>query len=109
MPGELRIIVTTVATREQARALARSLVEARLAACAQISEIESLYRWQGAIEQEAEFRVVFKTTAERQAAAMAAIAGQHPYELPAIHALAADAVDPRYAAWVAGETDAAKD
>jgi periplasmic divalent cation tolerance protein len=93
-------VVTTVATREQARALARALVERRLAACAQISEIESFYTWQGSVQHDPEFRVLFKTTAERYEAVEAAIRELHAYELPAIHAYAFDRVYAPYAEWI---------
>ena len=52
-------VVTTVARLEDAQAMARALVERRLAACAQIERIESVYRWQGAVQQEPEYRVLF--------------------------------------------------
>lgn len=101
-------VVTTVATLAQAQAMARSLVERRLAACAQISEIESIYRWQGAVHDEAECRIVFKTTRERYAEVEQAIRALHGYELPAIHALAFDAVHAPYADWIVSScTDAA--
>ena len=93
-------VVTTVATREQAQALADALVELRLAACAQVSAIDSVYRWQGVLQHEGEFRVVFKTTAARYAAIEAAIRERHAYALPQICAVALDPVDASYAAWV---------
>jgi periplasmic divalent cation tolerance protein len=93
-------VVTTVATQDDARRLARALVEQRLAACAQISAIESVYRWQGAVQQEVEQRVLFKTVHERYAEVEAAIRAIHPYELPAIHALPLAEVFPAYAEWV---------
>jgi periplasmic divalent cation tolerance protein len=94
------LVVTTVATREQARALARAIVELRLAACAQISAIGSFYRWQGTLHEEPEFRVLFKTRASAYAAVEAAIRERHPYELPAIHAIVASEALPAYAEWV---------
>ena len=59
----LWLAMTTVGSAAQARELAQAAVQARLAACAQISAIESVYRWQGEVLQEAEWRVLFKTTA----------------------------------------------
>jgi len=93
-------VVTTVGSAEQARALARAMVEQRLAACAQISAIESLYRWQGAVEHAPEWRVLFKTRADGYAALEAAIRARHPYELPAIHAIATQQAHAPYAEWV---------
>jgi periplasmic divalent cation tolerance protein len=98
-------ITTTVGSRDDARRLARALVERRLAACAQMEAIDSVYAWQGRIEDEPEVRLVFKTTAARQAAAVAAIAALHPYDVPEIHAEALADVHPPYAAWVADWVD----
>lgn len=80
----LWLAMTTVGSAAQARELAQAAVQARLAACAQISAIESVYRWQGEVLQEAEWRVLFKTTARAWPALQAALAQWHPYELPAI-------------------------
>jgi len=99
-------VVTTIGTREEALALARALVEQRLAACAQVSAIESVYRWQGAVQEEPEWRVLVKTTDARYAAVEAAIRALHSYELPAIHALGFEQIEPAYAAWVIDNSDA---
>ncbi|HNB46362.1 MAG TPA: divalent-cation tolerance protein CutA [Burkholderiaceae bacterium] len=102
-PGCLAV-VTTVGQRADAQALARALVELRLAACAQISEIESVYHWDGALQQDAEWRVLFKTQRALYPAVEAAILARHPYSLPAIHAWALEPISAAYAAWIAAET-----
>ena len=94
------LVVTTVASAEQAHTLARALVERRLPACAQIHVVDSVNRWQGALHEDAEFRLLFKTSAARAPALMAAIRELHPYELPALHAVPTVLADPAYAAWV---------
>jgi len=93
-------VVTTVASKKEARALARALVEARLAACAQISRIESVYPWKGKIEEGREYRVLFKTLDEHYPAVERAIRALHSYELPAIHAFPMMHVSDAYAAWI---------
>jgi periplasmic divalent cation tolerance protein len=93
-------VVTTVASREEAHRLARALVERKLAACAQISAIESVYAWKGEIQQEPEFRILLKTTDERYELVESTIRDLHSYELPAIHAFAFEHVFPAYAAWI---------
>jgi periplasmic divalent cation tolerance protein len=93
-------VITTVANRKEARALARALVEARLAACAQITRIESIYPWKGAIQHGKEYRVLFKTLDDHYPAVERAIRELHSYELPAIHACAFEHVSPAYAAWI---------
>jgi periplasmic divalent cation tolerance protein len=97
-------VVTTVGRRDQAQALARALVELRLAACAQISEIESVYRWDGALQREPEWRLLLKTQRALYPALEAAIQSRHPYSLPAIHAWALEPISPAYAAWIVAET-----
>jgi periplasmic divalent cation tolerance protein len=97
---KLLAVSTTVATLESARQIARTLVERRLAACAEIAPIESCYRWQGALANAAEFRIVFKTTDERYRAVAAAIRELHGYELPAIEAVSLEGVDEPYARWI---------
>jgi periplasmic divalent cation tolerance protein len=99
-------VFTTVGDEEQARRIARELVQRRLAACAQISRIESFYVWQGELCQEGEFRLLLKTTAGNYTATEAAIRELHPYQLPAIHAVALEHVYGPYAQWVADSVDA---
>lgn len=100
-------VVTTVGSRAEAQSLAHALVQRRLAACAQISDIRSVYRWQGRIEQADECRVVIKTTRERYAEVEQAIRELHSYELPAIHAWAFDEIHAPYADWIVQSCDAA--
>ncbi len=97
-------VVTTIGSQAEAQALARALVERRLAACAQIEPIESFYWWNGAVQHEPEFRVLFKTTEARHAEVEAAIRELHPYELPAIHAYALEHVHAPYGAWIEAST-----
>jgi len=93
-------VITTVGALAEARSMARALVERKLAACAHISEVESFYRWKGAVQNEKEFRILFKTTSERYQAIEAAIRELHSYELPAIQSFAFDQVYAPYAAWI---------
>jgi len=94
-------VVTTVATRAEAQNLAQALVQRRLAACAQITQIDSIYRWQGQVHSDAECRIIIKTTRERYAQVEQAILELHSYDLPAIHAVAFDAIHAPYGDWIA--------
>jgi periplasmic divalent cation tolerance protein len=93
-------VITTVGSRAEAQFMARALVERKLAACAQIDAIESLYTWNGAVQNEPEFRITFKTMGAQYAAIEAAIRELHSYELPAIHAVALAHIYAPYAQWV---------
>jgi periplasmic divalent cation tolerance protein len=96
----LLAVYTTIGELEQARELARELVQRRLAACAQICPIESFYHWRGELQNEPEFRLLLKTTAARYADLEAAIRSLHPYELPAIYAVAVVRGSTPYERWV---------
>ena len=98
--AEFLAVVTTVGSRAEAQAMARDLVQRRLAACAQISEIESFYTWQGEVQNDPEHRVLLKTRSTRYAEVEAAIRDMHSYELPAIHAFALAEVYAPYGEWI---------
>ena len=94
-------VTTTIDSQEAARELARSAVEARLAACAQISgPIESVYRWQSQVEQAQEWVVVFKTRALGYPGLEAHIKANHPYDVPEIVATPISEGSPDYLSWV---------
>lgn len=105
MPS-IRLVLTTLPNAEIAGALARTLVDAGLAACVNIlAPCRSVYRWQDRIEDATEVPLLIKTTAARYAALEKAIRAHHPYELPEIVALPAERGLPEYLAWVGAETD----
>lgn len=94
-------IYATFASEEEARRIARALVEEGLAACANIlAPCRSIYRWQGEIEEAAEHPAIFKTRASAAKDALARIAELHSYDVPAAVVWPiADAL-PAYAQWV---------
>lgn len=97
-------VITTVPDLAEARRIATALVERRLVACVQISEIESVFRWDGAVRHEREHRLVCKTVTARYEAVEQALLALHPYEVPAIHAMALDRVQSSYADWLDTES-----
>lgn len=101
---QLLAVLTTVDDETRARELATALVERRLVACAQISRIESVYRWDGEVLNEAEYRLLLKTTKTNYTALEAAILELHPYDTPAILALSVEAAEAAFSDWVTTET-----
>lgn len=101
-------IVTVYATfpsDEEARRIARALVEERLAACANIlGPCHSIYRWQGDIEEAEEVAALFKTGAGRAEALIARLCELHSYDVPAAAVWPIGASNPAYRAWVEEET-----
>ena len=101
MAEEVLVVLTTWPDAERARAAARALVEERLAACANlVPGVESIYRWQGAVETSAEVMVVFKTTIGRYPMLENRIRELHSYEVPEIVALRVADGLPAYLRWV---------
>ena len=94
-------VLTTIDSEEDANAIATALVERKLAACVQISRIDSVYTWQGELQRSPEFRLLVKTVDERYAAVEAAIRELHTYDLPAIIALPIEHAYAPFARWVA--------
>ncbi len=99
------LVLTQLPDRASAQALARSLVESRLAACVNVGAPgDSLYHWRGEIETAQEVTVTIKTATDRYAELEAAIRARHPYELPEI--IVVPIVDglTAYLDWIADET-----
>ncbi|MFV0130012.1 divalent-cation tolerance protein CutA [Streptomyces sp. HMX112] len=98
-------VLTTTDSAEKAERLARGAVEARLAACAQISgPVTSVYHWRDAIETSEEWQVFLKTTEDRYDALEAHLTEAHDYETPEVIALPVVRGSAGYLAWLAGET-----
>ncbi len=92
---------TTVEAEEDARRLARGLVESGLVACAQISAgMTSVYRWAGKVEEAREFRLTLKFAAQREAEVQDFLEANHPYEVPQWICCAAAAGSEKYLNWV---------
>lgn len=106
-PDEVRVCLCACPDLATARRLGRTLVDERLAACAQVLPgIESIYRWNGAVESAAEILLILKTTPMRFDALQARLVALHPYEVPELVALPAVAGLPAYLHWVAESTRA---
>lgn len=104
MTDVVTLFITT-ASSEEARKVARALLEKRLAACASIVPgVDSLYWWQGAIEEAQEWLLVVKTRQARVEALVAEVKGLHSYAVPEIIALPVVEGNPDYLAWVRSET-----
>jgi periplasmic divalent cation tolerance protein len=98
------IVLTTCGSRANAEAIAKDLVQQELAACVQIFPMDSIYRWQGAIEQAQELMLFCKITSENYAAVEAAIRALHTYETPEIVEIAIEKGSPAYLQWIASVT-----
>ncbi|MFG1359490.1 divalent-cation tolerance protein CutA [Xanthobacter pseudotagetidis] len=100
-----RLVYTTFPDHAAAEEAARSLLDQRLVACTNILPgMVSLYRWEGRTERAEEVVMLLKTTAARADEVAAAVAGLHPYEVPAILVLPVEGGGAPFLAWIAAET-----
>ena len=95
------IVLTTVANETEGKALARDLIERRLAACVNVLPGAcSIYRWKGQIAEEGEAVLVIKTAPDRLDPLRERIATHHPYELPELLVFPAAGGSADYLAWI---------
>ncbi|MFE0381599.1 divalent-cation tolerance protein CutA [Streptomyces inhibens] len=104
-PAGFLTVMTTTDSEDKAVRLARGAIEARLAACAQISApVTSVFRWESAVETNQEWQVLFKTADARYEALEAYLLETHDYETPEIIATPITRGGTGYLSWVAEET-----
>ena len=95
------LVLTTAGSDEEARKIARALVERKLAACVNIvPRIHSVYRWQGKVESAEEFLLIIKTTQGCQEPVRSAIKELHSYELPECIVIGINGGSEEYLRWV---------
>ncbi len=94
------VLLTSLPDRAAARAMAQALIAKRLVACAQMVPIESIYEWQGAVEEAAETLLLCKMKRENYAEAERLILAQHSYETPEVVLLPIEAGSSAYLAWI---------
>lgn len=99
------VVLTTLASVDDARGLVRRLVADRLVACGTILDKgTSIYRWEGDVTEASEAVVLMKTRRDRWAALAATVDELHPYDVPELLALPVDAGLGPYLDWVTAET-----
>jgi len=99
------LVLCTIDTPKHAKNLARSIVEARLAACVNLlPNLTSIYRWEGEIEEAQESLLLIKTKAELFEKLKDKIVSLHPYSVPEIIMLDIKKGEPHYLDWIMKET-----
>ena len=105
MTDDVGEVVITAADPQWLAEFTRRLVADRLAACGQqVAAIRSIYRWDGAVQDDPEARVALHTRTALVDAIVARANAEHPYDVPCVIALPVVAANPAYAEWVRAET-----
>lgn len=101
------IVVTTTDSEDRARELAAGAVAAKLGACAQVvGPVTSVYRWDGEVQTDPEWRVEIKTAADRVDPLTEHLVAAHTYDVPEVVATPITGGSAEYLAWVVDETRA---
>ncbi|WP_460955981.1 divalent-cation tolerance protein CutA [Parasphingorhabdus pacifica] len=99
-------VVTTTDSEEAAAALARGIIDARCGACVQVVPIRSFYRWKDSVQDDPEWQLQIKTSAQRLDALVEHIKAAHTYDVPEIVTVPIIAGNNDYLSWVDEETRA---
>jgi periplasmic divalent cation tolerance protein len=96
-----RIVLSTAGSEDEARKIARHLVEHQLAACVNIvPRVESIYRWQGKVETSGEWLLIIKTAVEKFPEVRDAVRKLHSYEVPECVAISIEVGSLEYLQWL---------
>jgi periplasmic divalent cation tolerance protein len=98
------VIVSTYPDKKSISRVAHIVVEKKLAACVNYTEINSVYTWKNKIQDTKEFLALFKTTSDSKQKLKETIAKSHPYEVPEIVELKMDSVSLPYMKWLEEST-----
>jgi len=101
---QYRSIYITTKDEDEARKIGKTLVEEKLAACINIHPIESIYRWEGEIEEEGEVAMLVKTKAKLADKVIERVKELHSYEVPCIVSFSIDKGNPDYLKWIEEST-----
>lgn len=99
------MVYVTAASRDEAATIGRTVVEERLAACANVlADVTSFYWWEGAVQEGAEASLILKTRPELVDALIARVRTLHSYSVPCVVALPIAAGNPDFLDWIVKET-----
>ncbi len=106
--SEHLVVLVTAASEDEARRIARDLLERKLAACVNFVPIRSMFVWEGAIQEEAETLMIIKSRAGAFEPLMAAVHALHSYDLPEVIGLPIVLGSREYLKWIDDETNDAQ-
>ncbi len=97
------IVLVTAGSRQEADAIAESLIQAKLAACVNLLPVFSIYTWQGTIHRDEEWQLLIKSERSRFDELEAKIRELHSYDVPEIIALPIVAGSQPYLQWISSQ------
>ena len=98
------IIISTYPDKKSVQKIANMVVKKHLAACVNVTKINSIYVWQGKLENTNEFLAFFKTTSKTRITLKKEIKKFHPYEIPEIAEVKVNSINKSYLKWLVDST-----
>jgi periplasmic divalent cation tolerance protein len=103
--GNYGVVLVTASSQTEAEAIARSLIQAKLAACVSLMPIQSIYTWKDEIHHEQEWQLVIKTDLSHFPQLEAKVREVHSYEVPEVLALPILAGSQPYLEWISEQVE----
>jgi periplasmic divalent cation tolerance protein len=100
------LVYITTKDKDEAKKIGRALVEEKLVACVNIHPVNSIYRWEGKIEEESEASVLVKTKAGLVGEVVNRVKELHSYQVPCVISLPIEKGNPDYLRWIEESTKA---
>ena len=100
----INFVYMTAGSRQEAAKIGKELVLSKLAACVNILDnMNSIYVWQGDVQEDSEIVMIAKTTADRVPALIEKVKSLHSYDCPCIVSIPVSGGNPEFLDWIAGE------
>jgi len=99
-----KVILSTYPNQKSVKKIANELVKSNLVACVNVTKINSIYRWQGKIENTSEYLAIFKTQQKNLKKLKLKIKENHPYKVPEIMELQVNSINEPYMKWLISST-----
>ena len=101
---KVNFIYMTAGSRQEAEKIGKELVASRLAACVNILDnMNSIYMWQGEVQEDSEVVIIAKTTEDRVPQLVEKVKSLHSYECPCIVSIPVSGGNQAFLDWIAGE------
>lgn len=98
--GNYGVVLVTASSQQEAEAIAKALVEAKMAACVTMMPVYSIYTWKGQVMNEQEWQMVIKTDLGKFSLIEQKILELHSYEVPEIIAIPISTGSQSYLEWI---------
>ena len=99
------MIISTYPNKKSISKISNDLIKNKIIACVNISKIDSIYSWNGKIQNSPEYLAIFKTITKNKTKLKKVIAETHPYDVPEIVEIDVTSINKSYLNWLIESTN----